>query len=83
MGGLWIPLNADNTPRGLTEWEIYTADGWHALVSGALDVSVVDAAWRAASTAHLAALDPYGDRAYVNARLAALLEANPSLTPPS
>jgi hypothetical protein len=43
VGGLWIPLKADNRPRGLAEWEIYTADGWHALVSGALDVSVVDA----------------------------------------
>lgn len=82
VGGLWIPLNADDSPKGLVEWEIYTAGGWHPLVSGAVDASVVDAAWRAASTAHLAALDPHGDRAFVNARLAALLAANPSLTPP-
>jgi hypothetical protein len=82
-GGLWVPLNPDNSPRAIAEWQIYTADGWHALGSDSVDVSVVDAAWRASSTAHLAALDPHGDRAFANARLAALLAANPGLTPPS
>jgi hypothetical protein len=83
VGSLWVPLDVDHAPRGLTEWEIYTADGWHALVQNAVDVSVVDAAWRAASTAHLAALDPHGDRAFVDGRMTALLAANPSLKPPS
>jgi hypothetical protein len=83
VGSLWVPLNVDQSPSGLAEWQVYTTDGWHALVSDSIDVSVVDAAWRAASSAHLTALDPHGDRAFVNARLTALLAANPSLTPPS